>query len=200
MPKTPLQAALQKANRRIKALEKGLAAGTVIYTRDTRRMIDTLRDKAELLTNVSKGNLRIGGLQAEDRARYLNILTQFNESQIGTITGQRKLLEKTRQAFMENYGYELDEQRKTELTDLQYETLVRIFESDQFQKFKEKYGTYSNAINAMVTESKGYAMALGFLNKVVTDESGRYFEKGSETLDAKQFIEDWKQYGKRRKK
>ena len=199
MAKTPLQAALQKANRRIKALEKGLETGQVIYVKDTRRMIDTLRDKAELLTNVSTGNLRIGGLQAEDRQRYLNILEQFNRSEIGTISGQKKLLERTRQTFEENYAIDDDTGEPVELSDKYYETLVRVFESDQFQKFKEKYGTYSNAINAMVTESKSYTKALGFLTEVVEDNTGKYLEPGTENLDAKKFLEEWKKYGARKK-
>lgn len=193
---------LAKANRKLKRLEAGLEDGSVIYRRDTEKMIEALRDKAELLTNVSRGNLRIGGLQEADVDRYINILRRFNENELSTITGQKRLLNRTKRSFEENFSYTGRGKNKRiySIPDKYYETLVRIFESDQFKKFKEKYGAYSNAIGAMVMEQRSYESALEFLDMVVNDTSGKFLAKGSENIDAKKFLRAWKSYDKRGKK
>ena len=182
---------LQKANRRIKALERQLAEGKVIYKESTRRMIDTLKDKAAMLTNVSSGSLRIGGLQAEDREKYLNILKAFNDHKIGTLTGQRQLAAETKRKFEETYGTTDAEGNIIPISDEDYEMMVRIFESDQFQRFKEKFGQYSNIINEMAAKPKDYRKAVKYIDKVVNDDTGKFFEKGSETLNARAFIKGW---------
>lgn len=190
MAKPLLYAELQKANRRIKALEKQMAKGELIYVESTRRMIETLKDKAAMLTGVTEGNLRVGKLKPDDRGEFIRILQRFNRSQIGTRTGQRKLLEESKRKFEETYGRTDDEGNVIPMSEQEYETLTSIFESDQFTMFKEKYGTYSGVIAEMAEDPLAYDHAMEFIENALADDERFTNEDGS--LDVEAFIEAWK--------
>ena len=192
MPKTPLQAELQKANRRIKALERQMEAGQIHYEKSTRRMIETLKDKAAELTGVTHGNLRIGGLQYEDREAYLRILQRFNQSVIGTKTLQEKLMEENKRKFEETYGMTDEDGNVIQMSDAEYENLVDIFESDEFKRFSEKYKTYSGVIAEMVSTQKTYQQATQFLKDIMQPSKEESITHGDGSLDVAAFIDMWK--------
>lgn len=182
-----LYAALKKANRKIEMLERYMEqdSSKIKNKQVTRRMIDTLKDKASQLTNVGSGNLRIGGLLPEDRDRYLNILNNFNESPMSSLSGQKQYIEETKRKFEETYS------DGNPISEEDYETLVSVFESDTFKKFKEKYGTYSNVINEMAANPKTYKKAINMLSGV-NRSTKKYFNNDG-TLNVAQFINRWRE-------
>lgn len=192
MPKTPLQAELQKANRRIKALERQMEAGEIHYKKTTQRMIDTLKDKAAELTGVTHGDLRIGALQYEDREAYLRILKRFNQSAIGTKTLQEKLMKENKRKFEETYGRMDEDERVIPYSDEEYEELVNIFESDEFGRFTEKYKTYSGVIKEMAANPATYKEATEFLKEMMQPANEDAITHASGALDVDAFIKLWK--------
>lgn len=181
-----LYAALKKANRKIEVLERYLESDSskIKNKAVTERMIDALKDKASQLTNVSSGNLRIGGLLPEDRDRYLNILNNFNDSPMSSLSGQKEYIKQSKQRFEETYS------DGTPLSDEDYDNLVSIFESDTFQKFKEKYGSYSNVINEMAANPKSYRRAVSMISGV--NRATSKYNNADGSLNVKAFIDRWR--------
>lgn len=190
MTKKPIYAEMQKANRRIKRLEKQLQEGKIIYETSTRRLLDTLKDKAAALTGDQSGTIRIGKLKDEDREEFMRILQRFNSSVIGTMSGQKKLIEENKRRFEETYGQTDENGNVIPISDEQYAALVKIFESDQFKKFKEKYGTYSGVVAEMAANPKTYNDAIKFLEDVMRDDEKYTHNDGS--LDVAAYIDAWK--------
>lgn len=191
----PMQRELQKANRRIKTLTKYLGQGSerVIYKETTWRMIETLYDKSSYLTNVTSGNLRIGGLSAEDRAEFLNILKRFNSSPLTTLSGQKKLMLENKRKFEETYGQTDENKNVIPMDEEDYKNLTSILESDDFKMFGEKYGTYKNVIGEMAATPVDYGKAMDLLSEV--RRTPAKFEHDDGSLNVKAFINAWKQAG-----
>ena len=183
-----LYAALKTANRRIQTLE---SSDNLIYEKTTQNMINALRDKAAALTNVTDGNLRIGALQEEDRDKLLNILDRFNNSKFSTVRGQKSIMKESKRKFEENFGQTDDDGNPIPIDDNVYEELTRVMESDEWQRFSEKYNTYSNVISDMVANPKSYSDTMQFLGTVLSDQSGRYMTK-SGGVNVRNFIKDYR--------
>ena len=161
-----------------------------LFSSQTEKMIDTLFEKTAMLNNVTGGRLRMGTLSAEDEERYINALENFLDNPITTYKGQRgEILEKQYNTFMENHPKLFSD--GDEITRDEYADLVKIWESDTFQKFKENFGTYSGVINEMVKNPKDYRRAISFLAGVnrSNKENGKYANDG--VLDVKAFIDAW---------
>lgn len=188
----PLQRELQKANRRIKTLQKYIDQGSkrVVYKKTAQRMIDTLYDKSSYLTNITSGNLRVGGLQAEDREEFLNILKRFNNSPLTTLSGQKKLIQENKRKFEETYGQMDESGNVIPMSDADYENLTGILESDDFKMFGEKYGTYRNVIGEMASSPIDYADAMEIFADISRNPSKYEHSDGGLNVDA--FIKAWK--------
>ena len=178
----------KKANARIEWARK---SKNNLFTKQTDELIDTLFEKTSMLNNVSGGRLRMGGLSAADEDRYINAIENFLNNPLTTYHGQRvDVLEKGYDTFRENHPGLF---RDNEITRDEYGELVKIWESDTFQKFKENFGAvYSGVINEMAKSPKGYKQAISFLAGVnrSNKESGKYAQNGE--LDVAAFIREWR--------
>lgn len=174
---------IKKANRRKKWIESG--SDKNIYAKQSQALLDEFMEKTSMLTNVSSGSIRIGALRAEDEKMFLNALERFNENPLTTATGQKTVvIQSDYEAFKEEYG---------EISQKDYITLVSVFESDTFQKFKENFGTYSNVIAEMAKDPKSYKKAISMLAGVNRSDkaNGKYATNGE--LNVKAFIDRWRE-------
>lgn len=131
----------------------------------------------------------MGGLTEQDEQMYINAVENFLDNPITTYSGQREeILDKQFNTFRENHPSLFGDD---EITRENYADLVRIWESDTFQKFKENFGTYSGVINEMAKNPKDYRRAISFLAGVnrSNKESGKYATNGE--LNVKAFIDEW---------
>lgn len=184
------RAYIQQLNKRANArIEWARSSKNNLFTTQTEELIETLFDKTSKLNNVSSGRLRMGGLSAQDEQMYINAVENFLENPITTYGGQRgKILDKQFNTFKENHPSLFGDD---ELTKENYADLVRIWESDTFQKFKENFGTYSGVINEMSKNPKDYRRAISFLAGVnrSNKEHGKFATNGE--LNVKAFIDEW---------
>lgn len=196
MAMDPMQKELQKANRRIKTLNKYLGSGSekVIYKETTKRMIETLYGKSGQLTNIVSGNLRIGGLQAEDRQEFLNILRRFNSSPLTTLSGQKKLMIENKRKFEETYGQTDEDGNIIPMDEEDYKNLTSILESDDFKMFGEKYGTYRNVIGEMAASPVDYQNAMQVFADIRENAAKYQHDDGSLNVGA--FIDKWRSYSR----
>lgn len=172
-----------KANERIEWLR---TSSENLFPAQTESMIDALFFKTSMLNNISRGKLRIGALNAEDEDAYINAIENFLADPVTTREGQENaIIDKGFKKFSENHP-------TIEITKNDYIDLVRIWESETFQKFKENFGTYSGVINEMAKSPKEYKKAISFLAGVnrSNKEHGKYATDGE--LNVKAFITAWK--------
>lgn len=131
----------------------------------------------------------MGGLAEQDEQMYINALENFLGNPLTTYSGQRDtILDKQYNTFKENHPSLFGDD---DITRDDYADLVRIWESDTFQKFKENFGTYNGVINEMAKNPKDYRRAISFLAGVnrSNKERGKYATNGE--LNVKAFIDEW---------
>lgn len=138
------------------------------------------------LTNANSDRLRIGGLLAEDEETMKDVLQRFLDNPLTTLHGQRdEIMEKGYETFNRNRDFTVS--RET------YDTLVDIWESDTFQRFKENFEVYSGIINEMAKNPKSYKKAIAMIAGVnrSNKSNGRYVHNGQ--LDVAAFIDRWRE-------
>lgn len=173
---------LKTVNARIDWIKTGKKN---IFTQQSLDLVDTLTDKLSRLNGVTRGNIRIGALQSEDEQLFLNALENFLDNPLTTLKGQKvEILDKGYESFTRDH---FNVSRET------YDNLVKVWESDTFQKFKENFGTYANVIDEMAKNPKSYKKAISMLAGVnrSNKEHGRYATNGE--LDVKAFIDRWRE-------
>lgn len=174
---------MKKANRRIEWLR---SSKNNIFSQQSEREIELLYDKMSRLNNVSRGNVRIGALQEEDEEMFYNILKNFVDNPITTYKGQRvDIVDKGFETFKKNHHVRISRD--------DYLSLIKIWESDTFQKFKENFGTYGNVIDEMARHPKDYNKAIRLLssaNRMADKQRSKYTWGGN--LNARAFISAWK--------
>lgn len=172
-----------KANARIEWMRSG---DNNLFPVQTEAMIAALYFKTSMLNNVSHGKLRTGALNAEDEEAYINAVENFLSNPLTTRQGQETdIIDKGFKTFNENHP-DIDISRSD------YADLVKVWESDTFQKFKENFGTYSGVISEMSKNPKDYKKAISFLSGVnrSNKDHGKYATDGE--LNVKAFIDAWR--------
>lgn len=169
---------LKQVNKREQILT---TSRNVIYPEQTRAELQRLHRIQEKLTGTT-GHFKRGNITNGLIPQYKAALQRFLQSDLSTITGQNRIMESAKAKYEESYG---------EISEYKYKRLTKLFESPVFKKFKEKYGTYSNVLDTMGQSNISYKKMEGFLQTVVEDDSGKYFNRDG-TLNAKAFETDWK--------
>lgn len=169
---------LKQANKREQILT---TSGNVLYPEQTRAELQRLHRIQEKLTGTT-GHFKKGNITQGMIPQYKAALRRFLESDLSTITGQNRIMQSAKAKYEESYG---------PISEYKYKRLTKLFDSDTFKKFKEKYGTYSNVLDTMGQSNISYKKMEGFLQKVVADNSGKYFSSDG-SLNTKAFETDWK--------
>lgn len=169
---------LKQVNKREQVLT---SSRNVLYPEQTRAELARLHRIQERLTGTT-GHFKRGNIPNGLIPQYKAALERFLQSDLSTITGQNRIMEKAKARYEESYG---------PISDYKYKRLTKLFDSDAFKKFKEKYGTYSNVLDTMGSSNISYKKMESFLDSVVKDNSGKYFNNDG-TLNARAFEEDWK--------
>lgn len=132
----------------------------------------------------------MGGLSEQDEQMYINAVENFLNNPLTTYTGQREdILDKQYKTFKENHPKLF---KGKGITRDEYAELVKIWESDTFQEFKENFGlAYTGVINEMAKNPKDYRKAISFLAGVnrADKTKGKYATEGE--LNVKAFIKEW---------
>lgn len=185
MTKKKIRQADPELNRLLKAVNKReqilTTSSNVLYPEQTRAELARLHRIQEKLTGTT-GHFKRGDITAGQIPAYKAALQRFLQSDLSTITGQNRIMQSAKAKYEESYG---------EISDYKYKRLTKLFDSDAFKKFKEKYGTYSNVLETMGSSNISYKKMEGFLEAVVADDSGRYFSSDG-SLNTKAFETDWK--------
>lgn len=175
---TELNKLLKQVNKREQILT---TSRNVLYPEQTRAELQRLHRIQEKLTGTT-GAFKRGNIQQGMIPQYKAALQRFLQSDLSTITGQNRIMSSAKAKYEESYG---------PISDYKYKRLTKLFDSDTFKKFKEKYGTYSNVLDTMGESNISYKKMEDFLQKVVSDNSGKYFSNDG-TLNTKAFETDWK--------
>lgn len=168
---------LKQVNKREQVLT---SSRNVLYPEQTKAELARLHRIQERLTGTT-GHFKRGNIKNGMIPQYKAALERFLQSDLSTITGQNRIMERNKARYEENFG---------RISDYKYKRLTKLFDSDTFKKFKEKYGTYSNVLETMGSSNISYKKMESFLNKVVEDDSGKYFNRDG-TLNSKVFEKDW---------
>ena len=171
-----LNALLKKANKRIETLNRSY---NNIYQQQVNDMIARLERTAENLTGTT-GRLKRGNIAEANIPKYKRALNAFLESDMSTITGQNRIMNKAKAAYEANYG---------PISEEDYKTLTSVFESKEFQMFKEKYQQYDNVTKGLTAAASKYdyeEMILK-LQEVLEEPETYSYQDGS--LNVRKFME-----------
>ena len=176
-----LTSLLKRANKRLAILEKNKEK--TIYKKSTENLVNRMLRVSEELTGGQTKHLARGNIKQSDVESYKEALRRFLRSEMSTLRGQKKVMRENKAAFEGEFG---------KISDEDYMTLTHVLESDEFARFKEKYGTYAGVLNDMVANPiKSYDDAINFIKSVNEDDSGTYFTKTG-ALNTKAFIDGWR--------
>ena len=178
-----IRSMIKRANERIKWVRD---SKNNRFTTQSNDLVDELLEKTGKLNNSNADRLRMGALSQEDEQLYANAVQNFLDNPLTTQHGQQaEIIDRGWESFNENRNFHVD--RET------YESLVDIWESDTFQKFKENFGTYANVIDEMAKNPKSYRRAINMLAGVNRSNktNGKYANEGQ--LDVSAFIKRWRE-------
>ena len=155
---------LKQVNKREQVLT---TSRNVLYPEQTRAELSRLHRIQERLTGTT-GHFKRGNIQNGMIPQYKAALQRFLQSDLSTITGQNRIMERAKARYEEDYG---------EISDADYKKLTKLFDSDQFKKFKEKYGTYSNILDTLGNSKLSYSRMKSFIDAMVQDDTNLFFSK-----------------------
>ena len=173
---------IKRANERIKWIRNSKKN---LYRKESFEAVEQVLEYTGRLNNSNADRIKISGLRYEDEELFENVLENFLNNPVTTLRGQREEIQ--------GKGYKSFTQNFFKVTPSTYEGLVRIFESDTFQKFKENFGTYSNVIDEMAKNPKTYRKAISMIAGVnrATKTESKYVHNGQLDVDA--FIKRWRE-------
>ena len=180
MAKKKIRQADPELNRLLKAVNKReqilTTSANVLYPEQTRAELARLHRIQEKLTGTT-GHFKRGDITAGQIPAYKAALQRFLQSDLSTITGQNRVMQSAKAKYEESYG---------EISEENYKKITKLFDSDIFKKFKEKYGTYSNVLNTMGSSSLSYSRMKSFIDAMVEDDTGLMFSSDG-SLNSKAF-------------
>lgn len=159
---TELNRLLKQVNKREQILT---TSRNVIYLEQTRAELQRLHRIQEKLTGTT-GHFKRGNITNGLIPQYKAALQRFLQSDLSTITGQNRIMERAKAKYEEDYGA---------ISEEDYKKLTKLFDSDQFKKFKEKYGTYSNILDTLGNSKLSYSRMKSFIDVMVQDDSNMFF-------------------------